>query len=179
MLKKILIGLVLIIVALVVVVAMQPSEFRVARTAAISAPPPDVFAQVNDFHNWESWSPWAKLDPAAKSDFEGPRAGKGAVFKWSGNDKVGEGKMTLVDSRPGELVKINVEMVKPFAGQSTTEFSLKPEGNRTAVTWSMSGEHNFIGKAFCLFMNGEKMMGAELEKGLTQMKSVVEAAIRK
>jgi polyketide cyclase/dehydrase/lipid transport protein len=178
MLKKILIGLAALVVILLVVVALQPDNYRVSRTAEIAAPPPAVFAQVNDFEKWDAWSPWAKLDPNAKIAFEGPKAGKGAVFKWSGNDKIGEGSMTLTESRPAELVRIKVDFVKPFEGSSNTEFTLKPQGNRTAVTWTMFGEHNFIGKAMCLFMNGEKMMSTEIDKGLSQMKSVVEASLR-
>ena len=176
MLKKILLGLVAIVAVFAVVVALQPSEFRIARTAIVSAPAPDVFAQVNDFHNWEAWSPWAKLDPAAKATFEGPSAGQGAVFKWAGNDKIGEGTMTLTDSRSAELVRIKVDFVKPFAGTSTSEFAFKPEGSRTAVTWSTSGQHNFISKAMCMFVSMDKMLGADMEKGLAQMKSVAEAA---
>ena len=107
MLKKILIGLAVIVFVFVVIVALQPSEFRVARSATIVAPPPAVFAQVNDFHKWEAWSPWAKLDPAAKNSFEGPAAGTGAIFKWSGNHEVGEGTMTIIESRPSELIESN------------------------------------------------------------------------
>jgi hypothetical protein len=95
---------------------------------------------------------------------------------WSGNDKVGEGKVTIVESRPSELVKVKVDFVKPFEGTNTSEFQFKPKGDQTAVAWTMSGEHNFVGKAFCLLMNGQKMMGDDMEKGLAQMKSVAERA---
>ncbi|MGH7404633.1 MAG: SRPBCC family protein [Candidatus Methylomirabilales bacterium] len=176
MLKKILIALAAIVVVFVAVVAMQPSEFRVARTATISAPAPVVFAQVNDFHKWEAWSPWAKLDPAAKATFEGPSAGPGAIFRWAGNDEVGEGSMTITESRPSDLIRIKLEFLKPFAATNTVEFTFKPEANQTAVTWSMAGKNNFIAKAVCLFMNMDKMVGGNFEKGLAQMKSAVEAA---
>jgi len=176
MLKKILIALAAIVLIFLVVVAMQPSDFRVERTSTIAAPPADVFAQVNDFHKWEAWSPWAKLDPAAKVAFEGPEAGQGAVMTWAGNDKVGEGKMTLTESRPSDLVKINVDFVKPFEGSIISEFTFKPEGDQTAVTWAMSGHHNFFEKALCLVMNGTKMIGDDMEKGLAQLKSVMESA---
>src|SRR5262245_66044640 len=106
MLKKILIAIPIVLVAIVVilvaVLALPPSEYRVERTATISASPAAVFAQVNDFHNWEAWSPWAKLDPAAKTTHEGAAAGTGAIFTWSGNDEVGEGRMTITESRPSE-----------------------------------------------------------------------------
>lgn len=95
MLIKILIGLVAIVIVFVGVVALQPSEFRIVRAATISAPAAVVFSQVNDFHKWETWSPWAKMDPAAKNTFEGAPAGTGAIFAWAGNNKVGEGRMTL------------------------------------------------------------------------------------
>ena len=176
MLKKILIALVAIVVVLVGVVALQPSEFRVVRSATISAPAPAVFAQVNDFHNWEAWSPWAKRDPAAKTTFEGPAAGTGAIFRWAGNEEVGEGSMTITESRPSDLIRIKLEFLKPFASTATAEFTFKPEGNQTAVMWSMAGKNNFIAKAVCLFTDMDKMVGGDFEQGLAQMKSVVEAA---
>lgn len=174
MLKKVLIGLAVVVAALVGVIAMQPSEFRIERSTTISAPPSDVFAQVNDFHNWEAWSPWAKLDPAAKNTFEGAASGKGAIFKWSGNDEVGEGIMTVTESRPDERIAINLEFVRPMADTCLTEFTFKPEGEQTTVTWTMSGQQNFMEKAFCMFMDMDKMVGGDFEKGLAQMKSSLE-----
>jgi uncharacterized protein YndB with AHSA1/START domain len=176
MLRTILIILVVLIAGFAGVVAMQPSEFKVERTATINAPAAAVFPHVNDLHKWDAWSPWAKLDPNAKVGFEGPQAGKDAVFTWSGNDSIGEGRMTIVESRPADLVSIKVDFTRPFAGTSTSEFAFKPDGNGTAVTWTMSGHHDFIAKAMCLIMNGQKMMGGEMEKGLAQLKSVAEAS---
>ena len=176
MLKKILIALAAIIAIFLIVVALQPSEFHFERTATMAAPPATVFDQVNDFHKWDAWSPWAKLDPSAKITFEGPPSGTGTIMTWAGNNQVGEGKMTLTESRPNDLVKINVDIVKPMEGSSASEFAFKPEGDQTAVTWSMSGRHNFLGKAMCLVMNGKKMMSDIMDKGLANMKSVVEGA---
>lgn len=176
--KKLLIALAAIaaiVVVFAIVVALQPSEVRVVRSVAIAAPAPAVFAQVNDFHKWEAWSPWAKLDPAAKVTFEGAPAGQGATFTWAGNDEVGEGRMTLMESRPSDLIHIEVAFVKPFEGSSSSEFSFKPEGNQTLVTWTTTGHNNFIGKAFCLFVDMDKMLGGDLERGLAQLKSVAEA----
>ena len=81
MFKKIFIAVAVVFAAFLIFVALQPSEVRVERTATIAAPPAVVFAQVNDFHKWEAWSPWAKLDPAAKVTFEGGKATK-AVLNW-------------------------------------------------------------------------------------------------
>jgi len=164
MLKKIFIGIGVIIIVFLIVVATRPAEFRVTRSASISAPPAVVFAQVNDLHKWDAWSPWAKLDPAMKQTHEGAPAGPGAVYSWAGNSDVGEGRMTITESRPDELVRIKLEFLKPFAAVSTTEFMFKPEGNQTAVTWSMTGTNNFMAKAMCLFMNMDKMVGGDFEK---------------
>ncbi|HLJ10196.1 MAG TPA: SRPBCC family protein [Planctomycetaceae bacterium] len=173
---KVLLCLVVLVAGFAAFVAAQPADFRVTRSAAMSAPPSRIFAQVNDFHNWEAWSPWAKLDPAAKNTFEGPSAGPGAIFKWSGNDEVGEGSMTLIDSRPSDLITIKLQFVRPFEDTQTSEFTFVPDGDQTIVTWSIFGEKNFVSKAVCLFMNMDKMLGGEFEKGLAKLKSVVEAA---
>ncbi len=165
MLKKFLIGFGIILVVFVVIVAFQPSQYRVERRASVPAPAAVVFAQVNDFHNWEAWSPWAKLDPAIKQTYEGAPAGTGAIYSWAGNNKVGEGRMTLTESRPSDLIKIKLEFIKPFASTCDTEFTFKPDGNQTAVTWSMAGENNFIAKAFCLFMNMDKTVGGSCGSG--------------
>jgi hypothetical protein len=176
MFKKILLGLAALVAVFLVIVAMQPDEFRVSRSATVTAPPARVFAQVNDFHNWEAWSPWAKLDPNAKATFEGPQSGEGAVFIWAGNNEVGEGRMTLMQSRPSESIRIKLDFVKPMEGTSDVEFTFKPQNNDTVVTWTMSGQNNFIGKAICLIMNQDKMIGGYFEKGLANLKSVVESA---
>jgi uncharacterized protein YndB with AHSA1/START domain len=179
MLKKILLVVALLIVVFVIVVITRPADFRVTRSATIPAPPAAVFAQVNDLQNWNSWSPWAKLDPNVKNTFSGPTAGTGACFAWSGNNEVGEGSMTITDSRPNELVAFNLVFVKPFAGACATEFTFKPEGDQTHVTWDMKGKNNFIGKAISLFMDCDKMMGGQFEQGFANLKTVVAQADKK
>jgi len=172
---KVLVALVVVVVGLAIVIAMQPSEFRVSRTASVAAPAPLVFAQVNDFQRWPAWSPWAKIDPAMKQSYEGASSGAGAVYAWAGNHEVGEGRMTIVESRPSDLVRIKLEFFKPFAGVSTAEFTFKPEGQQTVVTWSMTGRTTFVTKAVHLFLNMDKMIGDNFESGLTRIKSLAEA----
>ena len=172
----ILLALAFIALLFIVLIAGQPDEFKVFRSATISASPPIVFAQVNDFHKWEAWSPWAKMDPACKNSFAGAPAGTGAIFSWAGNKKVGEGRMTIIESRASDLIRIQLEFFKPFKATNTAEFLFKPEGNQTVVTWSMFGKNNFPGKVFGLIMNCDKMVGRDFEKGLAALKMVAEAA---
>lgn len=159
-----------------VLVALQPSEFRVTRTGIVHASPEKAFAQVNDFRAWEEWSPWAKLDPNVKNTYEGPPAGTGAITRWDGNDEVGAGQMTIVESIPNERILIDLAFTRPMQSQCKTEFAFKPEGENTAVTWTMSGKNDFVGKAFCLFMNMDKMIGSDFEKGLASMDEAAKKA---
>jgi hypothetical protein len=185
MLKRFLIVLVGIIAVFVIVVALLPSHYSITRSATMAAQPAVVFAHVDDLHKWDAWSPWAKLDPASKVVFDGPPAGVGAIFRWAGNDQVGEGSMTIIESKPAELVRIRLEFIKPMAGTSTSEFTFTPVAPvgaeatsatpGTTVTWTMTGENDFIGRAICLFMNMDRMLGGQFEQGLTNLKGVVEA----
>lgn len=173
MFKKILIVIALIVIVVVIVVALQPADFRITRTASIAAPPAAVFAEVNNLHRWEAWLPWAKLDPDMKQTYEGPDAGVGASNSWAGNSKVGEGRMTIIESQPNERIALRLEFLKPFQATSTTEFTFKPEGDHTIVTWDMTGKNNFMAKGASLVMNMDKMVGGDFEKGLEQLNAAV------
>lgn len=175
MLKKVAIVIGLLIVVLLGVVATRPATYRVERSAEVSAPPSAVYALVNDFHKWDAWSPWAKLDPNMKLTFDGAAAGTGAIYYWTGNKEVGEGRMTITESQPDSRVVIKLEFIKPFPTTSTTTFVFTPSGSSTKVTWVMDGKNDFIGKAFTLFMDMDKMIGKDFEKGLASMKGVAES----
>ena len=176
MLDIIIILVAIAVIIFIIVAAMQPSDFRVTRTATISTPASAVFAQVNDLQKWDAWSPWAKLDPDARNSFEGPVSGIGAIMRWAGNNKVGQGSMTIIENRPDEFIRFKLEFLKPFAATNTAEFTFNSENDQTTVTWTMYGKSNFKSKAIGLIMNCDKMVGGQFEKGLAALKSVVEAA---
>jgi hypothetical protein len=163
-----------LVVLFLIIVALQPVDYQVVRSAIIAAPAAGVFPQVNDLHKFQDWSPWAKLDPDVKNTYDGPPAGTGAVCKWTGNKKVGEGVMTITESRPNELIKMKLEFIKPFASTADVQFDFKPEGTGTAITWTMSGKKNFMSKAFCLFVSMDKMVGGDFERGLANLKTLTE-----
>ncbi len=176
MFRKILLILVLALVAFMVTAATRPDHFSITRSTLIQAPPATVFALVNDFHKWEDWSPWAKIDPNAKNSFDGPAEGVGAGFGWSGNNDVGEGHMKITESKPAEIIKLDLVFKRPMEGTNLTVFTFKPEGTGTNVSWTMSGENNFIAKMIGLVMNCDKMVGGMFETGLASMKARAEAA---
>jgi hypothetical protein len=175
MLKKIGIVVAGLIVLLVIVVALQPAAFRIERSTQIKAPPAVVYAFVDDFHAWESWSPWAKLDPNMKTTYSGPPKGQGAEYAWSGNDQVGSGRMQIVRaSEPSEL-DVQLQFMAPMEATNMAEFKFTPAPDGTQVNWVMTGENGFMGKAFALVVNMDKMVGADFEKGLAALKQQAEA----
>lgn len=176
MLKKISIGLAVVVVGFVSVAAMQPADFRLSRTATISASPEKIYGLITDFHKWDGWSPWAKIDPKMKQTFEGAASGTGAVYTWSGNDQAGEGKMTIGAVEAPNKVAIQLEFTRPFAAVNGLEFTMKASGTGTVVEWTMTGRNNLMAKAFTIFMPMEKMVGPDFEKGLAQLKSMAETS---
>ena len=172
----VLFALAIVAILLIVVVAGQPDVFMVARTAQFAAPPEKIFSHINDLHAWEAWSPWAKMDPNAKNSFEGPASGAGAAMKWEGNCKIGVGKMTITESLPHNVVRFRLDFEKPMRATNMAAFTILPESGGTVVSWSMTGKNCLMGKVMGLFMNCDKMVGGQFEKGLASLKSVAEAA---
>ena len=179
MIKKLLLGLAAVIAIILIVASFQSDDMKVSRSATIAAPPETVYKVVNDFRQWNSWSPWSKKDPNMKTSLEGPPEGAGAKYHWSGNSEVGEGTTTLVSSKPSENVTMRIDMVKPMAGSCDVQFSFVPEGTGTKVTWAMQSKKPFAGKVIGLFMDCEKMCGDQFSEGLANLKNLVESTQKK
>jgi len=177
MLKKILLTVITIVIVAVVAVLIlaskQPNDFRVERTVTINAPPEKIFAYIDDFHKWTAWSPYEHLDPNMQRTLSGAPSGKGAIYEWSGSGKVGQGRMEILDSSPAK-VSIQLDFIKPMEGHNRAEFILAPKGDATEVSWVMSGPANFMVKVMNVFFNMDKMIGADFEKGLADLKKVSE-----
>lgn len=174
MLKKIAIGVVVLIVIVLGLAAMQPNSFSVQRSIAIKAPPEKIAALISDFHNWGAWSPWEKLDPAMKRTFSGAAKDQGAIYAWEGNDKVGSGRMEITGMAAPARVDIKLDFLKPFESHCLTVFALEPKGELTTVSWTMSGPSNFMTKIMGLFASMDSMVGKDFETGLANMKAVAE-----
>lgn len=175
MAKKIGIAVAVLVVLFLGIVASRPATFRVERSATFAAPPAVAFGLVNDFSKWAGWSPWEKLDASMKKTLSGPASGAGAKYEWVGNDKVGQGEMTILEAKAPERIAIDLRFLKPWAAQNPTTFDFKPAGEGVAVTWVMTGKNDFMGKLFGLFMDIDKMVGGDFERGLAAMKTLAEA----
>jgi uncharacterized protein YndB with AHSA1/START domain len=167
--RRIAVAALALVVVGALVVATRPSRFRVERSAQVAAPPHVVFSLIDDFHRWERWSPWEKIDPDMTRSFDGPPSGPGARYAWSGDANVGSGRMTITESRPGERVEIRLEFFEPMAATNQARFELTPAAGGTHVAWIMEGEHGFLGKAISLFMDMDAMVGGQFEKGLADL----------
>jgi hypothetical protein len=179
MLKKILIGLVLVVGGVLVFAATRPDTYHVERTAKIDAPATVVFSQLEDFKAWAAWSPWDKLDPQMKKTYEGPPVGVGSTYSWQGNDKVGKGKMSIVGSQPPTEIKYRLEFIEPFTAIASTGFKVAAEGDKASVTWSMDGNKNLMAKVFGLFKDMDAQIGSDFDKGLAGLKAVAESESKK
>jgi hypothetical protein len=160
------------------VVATRPAKFHIERSTVMAAPPEAPFALVDDFHAWGQWSPYEKLDPQMKRTFEGPTSGVGSTYAWQGNDKAGEGRMTIVTSEKGSRVGIKLEFTRPFASTNAATFTFAKVPEGTKMTWAMDGENGFVAKAASMAMNMDELVGGDFEKGLASMKTLAEANAR-
>jgi uncharacterized protein YndB with AHSA1/START domain len=157
-------------------IAAMPTDYRITRSTTIDAPPEKVFEQVNNFHKWGAWSPWLEYDPNAKVTIEGG-PGKDATYKWSGNDKIGEGIITMTESQPYERIKLKLQFIRPWQDTPNAEFTFKPKENKTEITWIMTGERDYKHKAIGVVF--DPIIGKQFEKGLEKIKAVVEGESKK
>jgi len=173
MLKKISIALLVLIAALLVFAATRPDTFRVERSASIKATPEKIFHLINDFHQWDSWTPYNK-DPAMKKTYSGAASGVGAISAWEGNSDVGKGSIQITGSIPPAKIEMDLNLIKPFKGHNRVEFTLEPNGDASTVTWAMNGTNTYLCKLMGIFINMDKMVGKDFAAGLAKLKLVAE-----
>jgi len=171
---KIIVIVVIVLVAAVLAIAMtKPDSFRVERKTSIKSSPDKIFPLIDDFHNWSSWSPWERMDPAMRRTHSGAASGKGAVYEWEGNSKVGQGRMEILEASPAKVI-IKLDFLKPFEGHNIAEFTLQPQSDSTSVTWAMYGPAPFFSKVMQVFMSMDKMIGKDFDSGLANLKAIAE-----
>jgi len=174
MVQKIAITIGILIAGILIYAATRPDTFRIERSTSIKTPPEKIFPLINGFHQWESWSPWEKIDPAVKRSYSGADSGKGAVYAWQGNKDVGRGRMEIVESTPSSNVVIKIDFIQPFEAHNTIEFTLERQGDAAKVTQAMYGPSPFVSRLVGLFCSMDKMVGQKFEEGLASMKAIAE-----
>ncbi|OGG99070.1 MAG: polyketide cyclase [Candidatus Lambdaproteobacteria bacterium RIFOXYD1_FULL_56_27] len=155
--------------------ATKPNFFLVERRVWMAAPADQIFGLLNDFRQWEQWTPYDK-DPQMVRTYGETTAGVGATYGWSGNKNVGAGRMTLTKSQAPTQLSIELQFFKPFAATNLAEFTLKPQEAGTLVTWALSGKSTYTYKVMGLLLNMDKMVGGDFEIGLSRLKTLAEQA---
>ena len=168
-------GAAVALTVLAVRVAKQPDAFRIERSITIAAPAQAIFSYLNDFHRWPAWSPYVDMDPNMQTTYSGAPAGVGAVYEWTGNKKVGAGKMTIREVTPDRRVGFDLHFTRPMPANNVGEFVLEPAPGGVRVTWATNGTNNLLGKLFSLAVDVDKMVGKDFEKGLATLKRLCEA----
>lgn len=154
---------------------MADDTYRVERSITIDAPPARVYEQIADFHHWRNWSPWEDIDPEQKHTYSGAASGTGAVYTWSGNRKVGQGRMEITNATEPSKVDVDLLFERPWKARNDAVFSIEPAGSGSRVTWSITGKKTFMTRLMGLFKSMDKMLGPDFEKGLARLKAAVEA----
>lgn len=176
MLPKILFAVSAAVAVLAVVVATRPPSFHIERSILVAAPTQRAFAYVNDLRAWRAWSPWENVDPTLQRTYEGPAAGVGASYAWSGS-KIGVGKMTIEEAVPGSRLALLLEFEKPMPATNHASFSFTPAPGGSRVTWVMEGRCNLLQRTAGVFMNIDEMVGRDFERGLAALKALAEAPV--
>lgn len=174
MFKIIVLVVVGLVAALLIYAAARPDTFRVQRELRINAPLEKIFGFINDLHSWVAWSPWERMDPDLKRTYSGSAQGKGAVYEWEGNGKVGRGRMEIAESSPPSHIAIKLDFIKPFEAHNIAEFTLEDQGGSTNVMWVMHGPSPYIAKVIHTFVSMDRMVGTQFEQGLANLKTIAE-----
>jgi carbon monoxide dehydrogenase subunit G len=137
LLKKIGLWFGILLLALILISFLLPSEIKIKRSIEVSAPIDRVFEQVSDLRNWEKWAPWKRMDPSMVMTFSNPPVGQNAFYKWeSQNKRMGSGTLTLANVITNEEILTTMD----FGGKSTgsSRFQFTHKGDNIEVTWSMN-----------------------------------------
>jgi hypothetical protein len=174
-LLAILLGLAGALVTLLVLAALRPAHMVVSRRRRMAVRPDAAFAQVDDFHRWQAWSPWASMDPSMTPTIGGAPRGVGATYAWRGNKKVGQGRMEITAADAPRRIEIALEFIQPFPAKNPTTFEFAPDGGGALVTWSMTGRSPYGMRLMGLFINFDKLIGRDFERGLEAMERAAAA----
>lgn len=154
--------------------ATKPDTFRFERSVTIAASPDTIHPLINDIKRFNSWNPYNKKDPAMKTAYRGPQAGPGAAYDFEGNGNVGKGTIQIVEPSGPGTVSMRLDMTAPMNASNLIDFTLRPQGPATQVTWAMHGPSPFITKVMHTLFDMDKMLGRDFDAGLADLKTLAE-----
>ncbi len=176
MLKRVL-GLIVVVIAFICLyAAFTPPGYVLSREMLVKATPEAIFPYINNSKKAQDWMPWKDSDPAAQMQYSGPDEGVGSTSSWDSTGPLGTGKAEVVESVQNKVVKTQLTYTRPMTMSQLAEIALTPTLDGTVVRWSVSGQSPFLCRVVGIFMNMDKMIGGEFEKGLKKLKLTLESA---
>lgn len=145
----------------------------IERSIVIDAPAAEITPFIADLRRWVDWSPWEGQDPAMERTYTGTPGTVGSAYAWKGNRKAGAGTMSITRLAPTEI-DVDLHFTAPFTSSSKVEYRLSETGDSTTLSWSMTRPQNLMARVMGVFVNMDKLLGADFEKGLARLKAVVE-----
>lgn len=176
MIRKILIAVAAVLAGFLLVAALKPADYLIQREIVIQAKPEAIFPYLVSMKKADQWMPWKEGDPQVVTSYSGPEEGVGAISSWESPGQMGTGQAEVVGVTPNQLVKTKITYTKPMVMSQDSEFSLAPDAGGTRVAWRVTGQQPFIPRLICtlMFMNLDKFVGGEFEKGLGKLKLILE-----
>jgi uncharacterized protein YndB with AHSA1/START domain len=153
----------------------RPSTFEIERSIRIEAQPKRVYSLLTDFHGWKLWSPWERLDPAMTRVFTGKQKGRGAVYEWAGEARVGSVRLEILDAVLDTRVVMRLDLKGPLEGRGIfAVYALERENGLTTVTWKVIGKKPYPLKLLGVFRDVDRMIARDCERGLVNLKNAAE-----
>mgnify|MGYP003575386246 CR=1 FL=1 len=173
MVKKILLGLLVVVVLFIIVGFFLPAKLEISRSTIVNAPPEYAFEEVNALDSWPKWSYWNTLDTAMAITYGDKRSGTGASYSWQSGE-LGDGKATISESVP--FTSINAELDFMENGIAKAWYSFEPEGEGTKVTMNFSSDagYNPFGRWMGMLLIKPAIVES-FDYGLNKLKELAEA----
>lgn len=153
--------------------ATKPDTYRVERSRVIAAPPERIAPLLTDLRAWNTWNPWNELEPTSRKEYSDPASGVGAWYTWEG-EQLGSGRMEITSITPAEI-DYALTFTAPMEDTTAVAFTLEPEAGGTRVTWRMDGHNAFASKVIAVFVDMDRMIGGDFERGLEHLDELARA----
>ncbi len=165
-----------VIALILLVAAFVKKSYAVSRQITVAAPNERVFDYIKYIRNQDRFSVWANMDPEMKKEYTGTDGQPGFLSAWeSENKRVGKGEQRIVSVEPDREIKMSIHFITPWEGLADASLSTRPVAEaETEVTWAFSSRMKYPMNIMLLVLNMDKMLGADLETGLANLKAELE-----
>lgn len=178
---NVLTGIIVVLIGIIVIFLIigffLRKDYSVGKEIIINKSKPVVFEYLKFLKNQNKFNVWASMDPDMKTNFSGTDGTEGFISAWESNNNknVGIGEQEIVKIIDGERLDYEIRFLKPFKSTSWAYMTtIAVDDNHTKVHWGFSGRMKYPTNLTLLFMNMEKMVGGDLEKGLQNLKALLE-----